>query len=297
MKSEYNDNLLEQIENMDDTAQRILWKGLANSSNFQLIRQLEYATLDAQRMQRQASVEDKEGDEFAILMSSLDERNEKDLEESYEETAPVGLEREEVPSAIELAKTYAGFAELCADRAHKVGLTRWDSPMSFEQMLRFRLDNYGNQALNPSLAFDQMSAFIAVDKATFLKAMELEKEASKEKFKTMLPDIVTLYQAIRPQEGYFLSWDELPVLNQHRLAIKTLDILMKEWTRILKRPTLEGLATLGMLNSTVLFIEGWIDWFEREHDEALSQLIMERGINLVSVKDVHGRYPLVQLKQ
>lgn len=294
--NEYNDNLLEQIESLDDTAQRVLWKGLANSSNFQLIRQLEYAALDAQRLTRQASVEDQD-DEFSILMNSLDERNLQDEEEANPETPILGLEKEPEPTALEMAHTYAGFAELCADRAHKLSLTRWDQPMSFEQMLKFRLDNYGNQALNPSVAFDQMSAFIAVDKATFLKAMELEKEMSKEKFKQMLPDIVTLYQAVRPQEGYLMSWEELPVLNQHRLAIKTLDILMKEWTRILKRPTLEGLATLGLLNGTVLFVENWIDWFERQHDAALGQLIMERGINLVSTKDVHARYPLVQLKR
>lgn len=294
--NEYNDNLLEQIETLDDTAQRVLWKGLANSSNFQLIRQLEYAALDAQRQTRQASVEDQDN-EFSILMNSLDERNLQDEEEANPEAPVLGLEKEPEPTALEMAHTYAGFAELCADRAHKLSLTRWDQPMSFEQMLKFRLDNYGNQALNPSVAFDQMSAFIAVDKATFLKAMELEKEMSKEKFKAMLPDIVTLYQAVRPQEGYLLSWEELPVLNQHRLAIKTLDILMKEWTRILKRPTLEGLATLGLLNGTVLFVENWIDWFERQHDAALSQLIMERGINLVSTKDVHARYPLVQLKR
>lgn len=295
MKTEFNDNLLEEIETLDDASQRVLWKGLANSSQFQLIRQLEYAALDAQRSTRQSSNEDQD-DEFAILMNSLDERNQHDEEEANPEVLPIlGLEKDPEPTALELAKTYAGFAELCTERAQKHSLTRWDAPMSFEQMLKFRLDNYGNPVLNPSIAYDQMQSFIAVDKATFLKAAELEKEMSKEKFKHMIPDIITLYQALRPDTGYFMSWDELPVLNQHRIAVKALDVLYKEWTRILKRPSLEGLATLGMLNATAVHMETWIDWFERQHDAALSQLIMERGLNLIGVADIRKRYPLVKL--
>lgn len=295
MKTEFNDNLLEEIKGLDDASQRVLWKGLANSSQFQLIRQLEYAVLDAQRLTRQSSVEDQ-NDEFAILMSSLDERNQQDEDEENPEVLPIlGLEKDPEPTALDLAKTYAGFAELCTEQAQKHSLTRWDAPMSFEQMLKFRHDNYGNPVLNPSVAYDQMQSFIAVDKATFLKAAELEKEMSKEKFKHMIPDIITLYQALRPDTGYLMAWEELPVLNQHRIAVKTLDVLYKEWTRILKRPSLEGLATLGMLNATATRMETWIDWFERQHDAALGQLIMERGLNLIGVTDIRKRYPLVKL--
>ena len=293
-------NVLEQINHFDSTSQRIVWKGLANSAHYQLIRNLELAVLEQQRTHQRSQQLEDDPDGIEAILSSLDQRNEQDNAEDHdvENNGPLGLERDPEPTFIDMAKTYLGFAEYCTERAGTLAQSRWEEPMSFQAMLRFRYDNYGSSMMPNALAYDQMSDFISISKEDFLKVKEIEAANSKEKFKAIMPDIISRYNDLRKNDGggYAFSYDELPLLAKHRMCVKVLDVIFREWTRIIKRPTMEGLATLGILNTTAHQVIRLVDEFEHEHGDELAVLIEQIGVMITSTDDIKRRYPLVHLK-
>jgi hypothetical protein len=292
-------NILESITHFDSTSQRVIWKGLANSGLYQLSRNLELAVLEQHRTLQRTQTTDDDPDGIEALLSSLDERNEQDnsAEHDVENNGPLGLEKEPAPSFIDLSKTYLGFTEYCIERAETLAQSRWEQPMSFSAMLKFRLDSAGTGLIPAAMAYDALADFINVSKEDFLKVKEIEQANQKERFRLLIPEIVQLYQDLRQSGGaYAFSYEELPLLAKHRMTLKVLDVIFREWTRIIKRPSLEGFATIGILNSTAKTVERLIDEFEHQHADELAVLIEEIGIMIPSVSDIRRRYPLVKIK-
>jgi hypothetical protein len=293
-------NILESVTHFDSTSQRIVWKGLANSALYQLSRNLELAVLEQHRTLQRTQTTDTDPDGIEALLSSLDERNEQDNHHEHDvpNNGPLGLEKEPAPSFIDLSKIYLGFAQYCIERAETLAQSRWEQPMSFSAMLKFRLDSAGTGLIPAAMAYDALADFINVSKEDFLKVKEIEASNQKERFKLLMPEIVDLYNTLRKADGggYQFSYEELPLLAKHRMTLKVLDVIFREWTRIIKRPSLEGFATIGILNSTAKTVEKFIDEFEHQHADELAVLIEEIGIMIPSVSDIRHRYPLVRIK-
>jgi hypothetical protein len=287
-------NLLANINHLDSTSQRILWKGLANSSTYQLIRALEFAVRE-----HQSKWEPDLANEEAWL-SSLDTRNEQDNTCHDEVHQPLGLGRDPLPSPREQAQSLFGLQRYCSERAEALALSKWEEPMSFRAMLKFRAENAPNSPLDSSEAFEAIAEFINVTKEQYLAARAAERESDKVRFLKIVPDIFAMHQEIRdtvPPEGYEFSFEELPLLSRHRFYFKTLEVVYKEWTRILKRPTLEGFATLGILNETAKTIQQWIDDFEDANRDEIGRLVEDVGLAVPALSDLKHRYPLVKIKR
>ena len=241
--------MFEVIENLDRAAQVPAYKALVHSSMARTVGSIS-AHLRQQRVLEQQALE-----EAGSIGETVDVRNSIDYANEYENTAPYGLDV--IPSHYERARNMHSVYSWASMQLEKISQSKWDNPLTLEQMLDYMQNNAGTISNDFAKALADATNIAVEDLKKF---NDINERMERERFKLDRPEIVATFEHF---DGYgsSLAIDELPPITQFQLAGKVVDGLRKEkgraLTRIMRSKRIDQLADLKLIDDGIEQVKQW----------------------------------------
>jgi hypothetical protein len=213
----------------------------------------------------------------------LDQRSEQDQDDSADIKAVFGFQ-ETVP-AMRRATIFAGVYSYANERANTMAATRWDTPLSPEQMLEFMINN-----TNPlsDQFLQQLSNASGIDPKTLRTFHELQEKQEREQLISQRTEILSELDGLLIKEGA-LSADELSVLDHHQLGIKVVEGLNKAKVTVLNRAmrtrSIMDLGSIPLIDAAIESVIEWVKAYEIKHNSELREA-HEAGRNIRTLDEV-----------
>lgn len=271
-----NQNLFDLISTFDNVARIAALRGIAHSAMAKCIGAIRQDIRDRQRLERDAETPQVD----------LDVRNEQDIESAGvpEEVQNAFGFSASIPPIKQASILHAVYDTAVAD-IKTLAQSRWDYPLSINEMLDFMLKNA--QKLDPSVA-KALAEAAGTDVETIAKMHELQSLREREQLQEAVPEIKLTFNGFG-DNGYEDSVKDLPVLLQHQLGVKVVESLGKARDQVLNRVMrsrrISELSAIPVLKDAEQQVRNWVEAFEAEHEDDIRDAI-EAGRNIRTLEDI-----------
>jgi len=274
-----NQSLFDLVNTFDNTARIPALRAIAHSAMAKCIGAIR------QHMREQARNARNEDDPQV----DLDQRNEadeyarRDTEDAYH--AEFEAKFTPPPSPLYQASLFHAVYDWAASDLHTLITSKWDAPMTVEQMLEYMISNA--QKLNKRLA-QEMADAAKTDIKNIERMHELQSRREREQLIEDKPEIVMTFKGFG-ENGYHDAIDELPKVDQHQLGIKVIETLNKARDqvlgRVLRTRRIAELASVPILEDAAKQVSSWVEWFEHRYFGEIREAI-DAGRNIRTLEDV-----------
>lgn len=274
-----NGSLFDAIESLDNTARIPALRSIVHSTMAKCISAIR------QHIREQARNARNE-DEPQI---DLDQRNEadedarRDSEDDYHALSESSFQPRVAPIR-EAAQLHAVY-DWALSELSTLTISKWDAPLTLEQMLKFMTDNA--QKLDKGLA-QALADAAKTDIKTIERMHELQSQREREQLIEATPEIILTFKGFG-ENGYADAINELPKVVQHQLGVKVIESLNKArdqvLTRILRTRRIAELASVPILEDAAKQISKWVQQFEHHYGDEIREAI-ESGWNIRTLEDV-----------
>lgn len=274
-----NTSLFDLVNSFDNVARIAALRGIAHSAMAKCIGAIRQDMRDRARMERDAE----------NPQTDLDVRNEQDINAAGvpEEVQNAFGFSIAVPPLKQASTLHAVYDWAMSD-IKTLAQTRWDYPLSLNEMLDFMLNNA--QKLDPMLA-KALAEAAQTDVETIAKMHELQNLREREQLAEAAPEIRLTFNGFG-DNGYEDSLDDLPALLQHQLGVKVVDSLSKArdavLNRVMRSRRLTELSAIPVLKDAEQQVRDWVSAFEDAHESDIRDAI-EAGRNVRTLEDITSR--------
>lgn len=268
-------SLFDIVSNLDNTARIPALRGIVHSSMAKCIGAIRQHIRDAARNVRNE-------DEPQV---DLDQRNDYDENtRSAEEIAQaMGFNTQVQP--LNLASLLHAVYDLADTDLRTLLTSKWDAPLSLEQMLQFMTDKA--QKLDERLA-QALADAAKTDVKTIERMHELQSRREREQLIEATPEIISTFNGLG-RNGYEDAIDDLPKIAQHQLGVKVVESLNKArdqvLTRVLRTRRIADLASVPIIEDAIKQVSDWVEQFERRHSDEIREAI-DAGRSVRTLEDV-----------
>lgn len=274
-----NQSLFDLVATFDPAARIAALRGIAHSAMAKSIGAIRQDMRDRARNERDAE----------NPQTDLDQRNEQDIEQlgMPEEVQNAFGFTASVPPLKQASILHAVYDTAMVD-IKTLAQSRWDYPLSINEMLDFMLKNA--QKLDPSVA-KALAEAAETDIETIAKMHELQNLREREQLAEAAPEIKLTFNGFG-DNGYEDSVLDLPVLLQHQLGVKVVEALGKAREQVLNRVMrsrrISELSAIPVLKDAEKQARDWVNAFESENEGEIRDAI-EAGRNVRTLEDVTSR--------
>lgn len=280
-----NQNLFELVATFDNVARVAALRGIAHSAMAKCIGAIRQDIRDRQRLERGA--EDPQADtNTETPQIDLDQRNEHDYEAAgvpEEVLNEFGFAATIPP--LKLASILHAVYDIAASDIKTLAQSRWDYPLTVDEMLDFMLKNA--QKLDPNVA-KALAEAAGTDVETIAKMHEVQSMREREQLTEAAPEIKLTFNGFG-DNGYEDCIEDLPVLLQHQLGVKVVEALGKAreqvLNRVLRTRRISELSAIPVLKAAEQEARRWVEMFEETHKDDIHEAI-EAGRNVRTLEDV-----------
>ena len=271
-----NQSLFDLVATFDNAARIAALRGIAHSAMAKCIGAIRQDIRDRQRLERDADTPQVD----------LDVRNEQDIEAAGppEEVQNAFGFSASIPPLKQASILHAVYDTAMVD-IKTLAQTRWDYPLSINEMLDFMLKNA--QKLDPYVA-KALAEAAGTDVETIAKMHEVQNLREREQLAEVAPEIKMTFNGFG-DNGYDDSLNDLPVLLQHQLGVKVVDSLGKAREQVLNRVMrsrrISELSAIPVLKAAEQEVRDWVEMFETTHEADIREAI-EAGRNVRTLEDV-----------
>ena len=153
-----------------------------------------------------------------------------------------------------------------------IAVTKWDYPLSFEQMLDFMITKA--QTLDKELV-KVLAQAAGTDEKTILTMHELQDKQERAALLEAAPEITSTFQGL--EDGDEDALDALAPFVQYQLATKSVAALEKAknqlLSRVIKTRRIADLGAVPLIDEGVKQINEWISEFEDRHSDEFREMI------------------------
>ena len=270
-----NQSLFDVVESLDNTARVPALRGITHSSMAKCIGAIRQHIRNEARNVR--NDEDPQID--------LDQRNE------FDENTRVGDDIKrvmgfstEIPP-LQQASLFHAVYECASTDLFTLITSKWDAPLSPEQMLEFMTKNAPK--LDRELA-QALADAVKTDIKTIERMHELQSQREREQLIEATPEILITFKGFG-ENGYADAIDELPKVVQHQLGIKVVESLNKArdqvLSRVLRTRRIADLASVPIIEDAAKQVSNWVEQFENRYGDELREAI-DAGRNVRTLEDV-----------
>lgn len=267
--------LTDIIEAMDNTPRVAALRSITHSSMAKCIGAIR------QHIRVQArSVRDEEN-----TQPGLDQRNEHDegVRADEEVAQAWGFDMQILP--MKQASLWHAVYDWAQSDLRTIATSRWDAPLSLEQMLEFMANK--TQALDNALA-QALADAAKTNVETITKMHELQAQREREQLLEAKPEIVMTFNGFG-ENGYDNCIEDLSGLDQYQLAIKVVEALNKArdqvLARVLRTRRIADLASVPLIEDAAKQVREWAAQFESKHSNEIREAI-DLGRNIRTLEDV-----------
>lgn len=270
-----NCSLLDIVDNLDSAARIPALRGIVHSSMAKTIGAIRQHIRDTARSAR-------DGEDPQV---NLDQRNGHDENtRSVDELAQaMGFDVRVAP--LEQASLWHAVYDWAESDLRTLAVSRWDAPLSVEQMLEFMTSKA--QPLDPVLA-QALADAAKTDVKTIERMHELQAQREREQLIEATPEIIATFNGMGTN-GYEESINDLPKVDQHQLGVKVVEALNKArdqvLSRVLRTRRITELGCVPIIEDAAKQVSGWVEQFEHRYSEELSEAI-DAGRNIRTLEDV-----------
>lgn len=270
-----NQSLLDIVDNVDNVARIAALRGIVHSSMAKAIGAIRQHIRDRAR-------DERDEDEPQI---DLDQRNHLDENaRSVDQIASaMGFDVRTPP--LQQASLWHAVYDWAQSDLRTLAVSRWDAPLSLEQMLEFMTK--GTPKLDPTLA-KALADAAKTNVETIERMHELQSQREREQLVEATPEILTTFRGFG-DNGYADAIDDLPKIDQHQLGVKVAESLNKArdqvLARVLRTRRIADLASIPLIEDAATQVGDWVESFERRYSEELDEAI-EAGRNVRTLEDV-----------
>ena len=270
-----NSNLFEIIADLDNAARIPALRAITHSMMAKTIGAIRQAIRDAARGER--------SDEFAQI--DLDTRNSADENSRAdgESDRLMGFEVRRHP--IELASEFHAVYVWANLELRNIASSKWDLPLEPAAMLEFMASKA--QPLDQMLA-EALAEAAGCDVKTIRTMHELQEQQEQEQLIAATPEILATFEGFG-EIGYETSLDQLDVISQYQLGVKTVESLVKEKNKVLQRVMrsrrLTDLGSIPLIEQGVQAVSKWVDSYESTHSDEIRDAI-DAGRNIRTLDDI-----------
>lgn len=274
-----NQSLFDLVATFDSTARIAALRGIAHSAMAKAIGAIRQDMRDRARNERDAE----------NPQTDLDVRNDQDIEATGvpEEVQNAFGFTASVPPLKQASVLHAVYDTAMVD-IKTLAQTRWDYPLSLNEMLDFMLKNA--QKLDPSVA-KALAEAAETDVETIAKMHELQNLREREQLAEAAPEIKLTFNGFG-DNGYEDSVLDLPILLQHQLGVKVVESLGKAREQVLNRVMrsrrISELSAIPVLKDAEQQARDWVNAFEAENEGDIRDAI-EAGRNIRTLDDLTSR--------
>ena len=270
-----NQSLFDVVESLDNTARVPALRGITHSSMAKCIGAIRQHIRNEARNVR--NDEDPQID--------LDQRNE------FDENTRVGDDIKrvmgfstEIPP-LQQASLFHAVYECASTDLFTLITSKWDAPLSPEQMLEFMTKNAPK--LDRELA-QALADAVKTDIKTIERMHELQSQREREQLIEATPEILITFKGFG-ENGYADAIDELPKVVQHQLGVKVVESLNKArdqvLSRVLRTRRIADLASVPIIEDAAKQVSNWVEQFEQRYSDELREAV-DAGRNLRTLEDV-----------
>lgn len=270
-----NQSLLDIVDNLDNAARIPALRGIVHSAMAKSIGAIRQHIRDQARDAR-------DEDEPQI---DLDVRNHLDENaRSVDQIASaMGFDVRVAP--LQQASLFHAVYDWTNSDLRTLSTSRWDAPLSLEQMLEFMTK--GTPKLDPTLA-QALADAAKTDVKTIERMHELQSQREREQLIEATPEIIATFNGFGGN-GYADAIDDLPKIDQHQLGVKVVESLNKArdqvLARVLRTRRIADLASIPLIEDAATQVGNWVESFERRYSNELDEAI-DAGRNVRTLEDV-----------
>jgi hypothetical protein len=275
MNTTTNQSLFDIVESLDNTARVPALRGIVHSTMAKCIGAIRQHIRNEARNVR--NDEDPQVD--------LDQRNAFDENARGEDDVKnaMGFATEVPP--LKQASVFHAVYDWALSDLRTLTTSKWDAPLSLEQMLEFMTKNA--QKLDTQLA-QALADAAKTDVKTIERMHELQSQREREQLIEATPEIITTFNGFG-ENGYEESINDLPKVVQHQLGVKVVESLNKArdqvLSRVLRTRRIADLASVPLIEDAAGQVSDWVEQFENRYSEELREAV-EAGRNVRTLEDV-----------
>lgn len=275
MNTTTNQSLFDIVESLDNTARVAALRGITHSSMAKCIGAIRQHIRNEARSVR--NDEDPQVD--------LDQRNAFDENARGEDDVKNAMGfATEVPPLRQAGVFHAVYDWALSD-LRTLTTSRWDAPLSLEQMLEFMTKSAPK--LDQTLA-QALADAAKTDVKTIERMHELQSQREREQLIEATPEIITTFNGFG-ENGYEESINDLPKVVQHQLGVKVVESLNKArdqvLSRVLRTRRIADLASVPIIEDAAKQVSSWVEQFESRYGDEIDEAI-DAGRNIRTLEDV-----------
>lgn len=270
-----NQTLFDVVESMNNTARVAALRSIVHSTMAKCIGAIRQHIRNEARNAR--------NDEEPQI--DLDQRNTFDENVRAEDEVKQAMGfATEVPPLTQASVFHAVYDWALSD-LHTLITSKWDAPLSVEQMLEFMTK--GTPMLDPVLA-QALADAAKTDVKTIARMHELQAQREKEQLIEATPEILMTFKGFG-ENGYEESINDLPKIAQHQLGVKVVESLHKArdqvLNRVLRTRRIAELGSVPIIEDAAKQVSNWVEQFENRYSDEISEAI-EAGRNVRTLEDL-----------
>ena len=270
-----NQSLFDVIESLENTARVPALRSLAHSAMAKCIGAIRQHIRNEARKVRNDETPQIDIDQFNELYEN--ERAENEMKQI------MGFEIKEPP--LKQASVFHAVYDWAVTDLHTLITSKWDAPLTVEQMLEFMTNN--SPKLDPVLA-QALADAAKTDIKTIERMHELQSQREREQLIEATPEILMTFKGFG-ENGYADAIEDLPKVDQHQLGVKVVEALNKArdqvLTRVLRTRRIAELASVPILEDAIKQVSNWVEQFERRYSDEIHEAI-DAGRNIRTLEDV-----------
>lgn len=271
-------NLFDTIATFDNVAKSNAFRSIANSCLAQAIGQIRQSIRDRINGERKDDADTQTG--------TTDQRTEDDENARADADEASMSEFGEKRTALQLAGEFMALRNVAILDGQTISTKKWDMAMTPKGMLDFMLKK------TPDLAPEFVNAMVKASKgklkpAQVLQMAELQAIQDRQALERDMPEIIATLAGL-DNEGYDDCIEQLPVVNQYKLAVKVWQKLQQAKDKIpfvaLKTRSIAAFADEPLLQAAQDDLGLYINEFEERNRDEL-QAAHDNGMTLPSIED------------
>jgi hypothetical protein len=270
-----NQSLFDVIESLDNTARVPALRGLAHSAMAKCIGAIRQHIRNEAR-----NVRNDENPQIDI-----DQRNEFDENARAEDEIKQALGFPTEVPPLKQASVFHAVYDWAVSDLHTLITSKWDAPLTVEQMLAFMANN--SPKLDPVLA-QALADAAKTDIKTIERMHELQSQREREQLIEATPEIILTFKGFG-ENGYADAIEELPKVVQHQLGVKVVESLNKArdqvLSRVLRTRRIAELASVPIIEDAAKQVSSWVEQFEHRYGDEIREAI-DAGRNIRTLEDV-----------
>lgn len=272
-----NCSLFDTISTLDNVPRIAALRGIANSSMAKCIGAIRQDIRN-----RNATIRNEE-----IPQNDLDQRNGHDEDERVGDEIKVLMGFPADLPPLRLASLLHAVHEWASSELYTLSSSKWDSPLSVEQMLEYMTNNARRASEE---LINELAKILKVKPQHIAKIDEIQIQQERDRLIEARDEIIKTFNGFGTN-GYESALEDLPKLFQHQMGVKAVETLGKAKdaviSRILRSRKMSDLANVPLIEEGVTKISAWVTQFENTHIAELNEA-MEAGRTVRTLEDIEA---------